>query len=50
LRKEAAFELLGAKSALQNILAISTVGPASKSITKDSGIDFQVAEANFVSI
>ena len=45
LRKEAAFELLGAEFALQNILAISTVGPASKSITKDSGIDFQVARS-----
>jgi sporulation protein YlmC with PRC-barrel domain len=43
LRKEAAFELLGVKSTFKNILAISAVGPASKSITKDSGIDLQVA-------
>jgi sporulation protein YlmC with PRC-barrel domain len=43
LRREAAFELLGVKSTFKNILAISAVGPASKSITKDSGIDLQVA-------
>jgi sporulation protein YlmC with PRC-barrel domain len=43
LRKEAAFELLGVKSTFKNILAISAVGPASKSITKDSGVDLQVA-------
>jgi sporulation protein YlmC with PRC-barrel domain len=43
LRKEAAFELLGVKSTFKNVLAISAVGPASKSITKDSGIDLQVA-------
>jgi sporulation protein YlmC with PRC-barrel domain len=43
LRKEAAFEILGVKSAFKNVLAISAVGPASKAITKDSGIDLQVA-------
>lgn len=43
LTKEAAFELLGVKSKLKNVLAISAVGPASKAITKDSGIDLQVA-------
>ena len=43
LKKEAAFELLGVKSTFKNVLAISAVGPASKSITKDSGIDLQVA-------
>jgi sporulation protein YlmC with PRC-barrel domain len=43
LRKEAAFEILGVKSTVKNVLAISAVGPASKAITKDSGIDLQVA-------
>ena len=43
LRREAAYELLGVKSSFKNILAISAVGPASKSITKDSGVDLQVA-------
>jgi len=43
LRKEAAFELLGVKSTFKNVLSISAVGPASKAITKDSGIDLQVA-------
>ena len=43
LRREAAYELLGVKSTFKNILAISAVGPASKSITKDSGIDLQVS-------
>lgn len=43
LRREAAFELLGVKSTFKNVLAISAVGPASKAITKDSGIDLQVA-------
>jgi sporulation protein YlmC with PRC-barrel domain len=42
LRKEAAFELLGVKSTVKNILAISAVGPASKSMTKN-GIELQVA-------
>ena len=43
LKKEAAFELLGVKSTFKNVLAISAVGSASKAITKDSGIDLQVA-------
>jgi sporulation protein YlmC with PRC-barrel domain len=43
LRKEAAYELLGVKSTFKNLLAISAVGPASKAITKDSGIDLQVS-------
>ncbi len=42
LKKEAAFEILGVKSTVKNILAISAVGPASKAMTKD-GIDIQVA-------
>ncbi|TRO50814.1 PRC-barrel domain containing protein [Candidatus Bathyarchaeota archaeon] len=42
LKKEAAFEILGVKSTVKNILAISAVGPASKAMTKD-GIDLQVA-------
>ena len=44
LRREAAYELLGVKSSFKNILAISAVGPASKAITKDSGLDLQVAK------
>jgi sporulation protein YlmC with PRC-barrel domain len=43
LRKEAAYELLGVKSSFKNLLAISAVGPASKALTKDSGLDLQVA-------
>ena len=43
LRKEAAKELLGVKSAFRNVLSISAVGPASKSLTKNSGIDLQVS-------
>jgi len=43
LRREAAYELLGVKSSFKNLLAISAVGPASKAITKDSGLDLQVA-------
>lgn len=43
LRREAAYELVGVKSTFKNVLAISAVGPASKAITKDSGIDLQVA-------
>ncbi len=43
LRKEAAFELLGVKSTVRNVLAISAVGPASKAISKDGGVDLQVA-------
>ena len=42
LRKEAAFEILGVKSTVKNVLAISAVGPASKSMTK-SGINLQAA-------
>jgi sporulation protein YlmC with PRC-barrel domain len=42
LRKEAAFEILGVKSTVKNVLAISAVGPASKSMTKN-GIELQVA-------
>ena len=44
LRREAAYELLGVKSSFKNLLAISAVGPASKAITKDSGLDLQVAK------
>lgn len=43
LRKEAALELLGVKSSFKNLLAISAVGPASKAITKDTGVDLQVS-------
>jgi len=43
LTKEAAKELLGARTSFRNVLAISAVGPASKAITKDSGIDLQVS-------
>ena len=43
LRKEAAKELLGVKSSFRNVLSISAVGPASKSLTKNSGIDLQVS-------
>ena len=43
LRKEAAFELVGVKSTFKNVLAISAVGPASKSIIPGTGIDLQVA-------
>jgi sporulation protein YlmC with PRC-barrel domain len=43
LTKEAAKELLGVKTSFRNVLAISAVGPASKSFTKDTGIDLQVS-------
>ena len=43
LRREAAYELVGVKSTFKNVLAISAVGPASKAMTKDTGIDLQVA-------
>lgn len=43
LKREAAYELLGVKSTFKNVLAISAVGPASKSVTKSTGIDLQVA-------
>lgn len=42
LKKEAAFEILGVKSTVRNVLAISAVGPASKAMNK-GGIDLQVA-------
>jgi sporulation protein YlmC with PRC-barrel domain len=43
LKREAAYELLGVKSSFKNVLAISAVGPASKAIIKDSGVDLQVS-------
>jgi sporulation protein YlmC with PRC-barrel domain len=43
LKREAAYELLGVKSSFKNVLAISAVGPASKAITEDSGVDLQVS-------
>jgi sporulation protein YlmC with PRC-barrel domain len=43
LRKEAAYELVGVKSTFKNVLAISAVGPASKSLITGSGIDLQVS-------
>ena len=43
LRKEAAKELLGAKTSFKNLLAISAVGPASKCCMTESGIDLQVS-------
>ena len=43
LRKEAAFEILGVKSTVKNVLAISAVGPASKAVTRGGGIDLQVS-------
>ncbi|KON31454.1 hypothetical protein AC478_02815 [miscellaneous Crenarchaeota group-1 archaeon SG8-32-3] len=42
LKKEAAFEILGVKSTVKNVLAISAVGPSSKAMAKD-GINLQVA-------
>jgi sporulation protein YlmC with PRC-barrel domain len=42
LRKEAAKELLGARTSFKNILAISAVGPASE-CCMSSGIDLQVS-------
>jgi sporulation protein YlmC with PRC-barrel domain len=44
LTKEAAKELLGVRTSFRNVLAISAVGPASKSITKDNGINLQVSK------
>jgi sporulation protein YlmC with PRC-barrel domain len=44
LTKEAAKELLGAKSSFRNILAISAVGPASKCCTSKNRIDLQVSK------
>jgi hypothetical protein len=42
LKKEVAFEILGVKLTVKNVLAISAVGPASKAMT-EGGIDLQVA-------
>lgn len=44
LNKEAAKELLGAKTALRNTLAISAVGPGSKCCTSMHRIDVQVSK------
>ncbi|MBN1358384.1 PRC-barrel domain-containing protein [Candidatus Bathyarchaeota archaeon] len=44
LTKEAAKELLGAKSSFRNVLAISAVGPASKCCTSIDRIDLQVSK------
>ena len=43
LRKEAAKELLGAKTSFKNLLAISAAGQASKCCMTESGIDLQVS-------
>lgn len=43
LRKEAAKELLGARTSFKNILAISAVGPVSKCCATGNGIDLQVS-------
>ncbi len=44
LAKEAAKELLGAKSSFRNVLAISALGPASKCCTSIGRIDLQVSK------
>jgi sporulation protein YlmC with PRC-barrel domain len=44
LTKEAAKELLGAKSSFRNVLAISAVGPASQCCTSIGRIDLQVSK------
>lgn len=44
LTKEAAKELLGARTSFRNILAISAAGPASKCCTTERGIDLQVSK------
>jgi sporulation protein YlmC with PRC-barrel domain len=44
LTKDAAKELLGVRTSFRNVLAISAVGPATKSITTESGIDLQVSK------
>jgi sporulation protein YlmC with PRC-barrel domain len=44
LTREAAKELLGAKSSFRNVLAISAVGPASKCCTSRGRIDLQVSK------
>ncbi len=43
LTKEASKESLGANKSFRNVLAISAVGPASKSITVKNRIDVQVS-------
>lgn len=44
LTKEAAKELLGAKTSFRNVLAISAVGPASKCCTSRNRVDLQVSK------
>ena len=44
LTKEASKELLGAKSAFRNLLAISAAGPASKCCASAGRIDLQVSK------
>jgi sporulation protein YlmC with PRC-barrel domain len=44
LRKDAAKEILGAKSSFRNLLAISAVGPASKCCTSKNRIDLQISK------
>jgi sporulation protein YlmC with PRC-barrel domain len=44
LTKEAANELLGAKTAFRNTIAISAIGPASKCCTSMHRIDLQVSK------
>ena len=44
LTKEAAEELLGARTAFRNTLAISAIGPASKCCTSVNRIDVQVSK------
>jgi sporulation protein YlmC with PRC-barrel domain len=44
LTKEAAKELLGAKTSIRNVLAISALGPASKCCASRNRIDLQVSK------
>ncbi len=44
LTKEAAKELLGVRTSVRNVLAISAVGPASKCCTTEKEIDLQVSK------
>jgi sporulation protein YlmC with PRC-barrel domain len=44
LTQEASQELLGGKKSFRNILAISAVGPPSKSVTSQGRIDLQVSK------
>jgi hypothetical protein len=44
LTKDAAKEILGAKSSFRNLLAISAVGPASKCCTSKNRIDLQISK------